>query len=194
MTRRAEVSRTTKETAIDLMFDPDVSGDVLIDTGLAFLDHMLNAFARHGGFSLKVSAKGDLAVDAHHTVEDIGIVLGTAIRQSVGEGRGIKRFSHAIIPMDESRATVAIDVSGRGYLVMDGAFTGIVTGGIPNDLFEHFFYSLCVNAGITAHVIFSGVNDHHKCEAVFKSFGVALGESLGLVPGRSDVPSTKGTL
>ncbi len=194
MTRRAEVSRTTKETAIDLMFDPDVSGDVLIDTGLAFLDHMLNAFARHGGFSLRISAKGDLAVDAHHTVEDIGIVLGTAIRQSVGEGRGIKRFSHAIIPMDESRATVAIDVSGRGYLVMDGAFTGIVTGGIPNDLFEHFFYSLCVNAGITAHVIFSGVNDHHKCEAIFKSFGVALGESLGLIPGRSDVPSTKGTL
>ncbi|MDV0442980.1 imidazoleglycerol-phosphate dehydratase HisB [Methanorbis rubei] len=194
MTRRAEFSRVTKETAIDLMFDPDVSGEIMIDTGLAFLDHMLNAFARHGGFSLKVSAKGDLAVDAHHTIEDIGIVLGTAISQSVGEGRGIKRFSHAIIPMDESRATAAIDVSGRGYLVMDGAFTGISTGGIPNDLFEHFLYSLCMNARITAHVIFSGVNDHHKCEAIFKAFGVALGESLAVVPGRDDVPSTKGTL
>ncbi|MDV0441537.1 imidazoleglycerol-phosphate dehydratase HisB [Methanorbis furvi] len=194
MTRRAEFSRVTKETAIDLMFDPDVSGEITIDTGLAFLDHMLNAFARHGGFSLKVSAKGDLDVDCHHTIEDIGIVLGKAVCQSVGEGRGIKRFSHAIIPMDESRATVAIDVSGRGYLVMDGAFTGIVTGGIQNDLFEHFFYSLCVHAGITAHVIFSGVNDHHKCEAIFKAFGVALGESLAIVPGRDDVPSTKGTL
>ena len=147
---------------------------------------MLNSFARHGGFSLTVLAKGDLEVDPHHTIEDVGIVLGSAIKQSVGEGRGIRRFAHAIIPMDESRATVALDVGGRGYLVMDGAFTGIVTGGIPNDLFEHFLYSL--------HVIFSGVNDHHKCEAIFKAFGVALGEALSLVPGRDDVPSTKGTL
>lgn len=130
----------------------------------------------------------------HHTIEDTGIVLGSAIREAVGDGRGIRRFAHAIIPMDESRATAALDVGGRGYLVMEGAFTGIVTGGIPNDLFEHFFYSLCINAGITAHVIFSGVNDHHKCEAVFKAFGVALGESVALVPGRDDVPSTKGTL
>ena len=168
--RSAEIVRETKETNIRIVFNPDLRGEISIDTGVAFFDHMLNSFARHGGFSLTVLAKGDLEVDPHHTID------------------------HAIIPMDESRATVALDVGGRGYLVMDGAFTGIVTGGIPNDLFEHFLYSLCINAGITAHVIFSGVNDHHKCEAIFKAFGVALGEALSLVPGRDDVPSTKGTL
>lgn len=192
--RSAEVVRETKETNIRVVFCPDQRGDISVATGLPFFDHMLNAFARHGGFSLTVTAKGDLEVDPHHTVEDVGIVLGSAIRQAVGDGRGIRRFAHAIIPMDESRATAAIDVGGRGYLVMDGAFTGIVTGGIPNDLFEHFLYSLCINAGITAHVIFSGVNDHHKCEAVFKVFGVALGESVALVPERDDVQSTKGIL
>ena len=192
--RSAEVVRETKETNIRVVFCPDQRGDISVATGLPFFDHMLNAFARHGGFSLTVMAKGDLEVDPHHTVEDVGIVLGSAIRQAVGDGRGIRRFAHAIIPMDESRATAAIDVGGRGYLVMDGAFTGIVTGGIPNDLFEHFLYSLCINAGITAHVIFSGVNDHHKCEAVFKVFGVALGESVALVPERDDVQSTKGIL
>ena len=180
--RSAEVVRETKETNIRIVFNPDLRGEISIDTGVAFFDHMLNSFARHGGFSLTVLAKGDLEVDPHHTIEDVGIVLGSAIKQAVGDGRGIQRFAHAIIPMDESRA------------VMDGAFTGIVTGGIPNDLFEHFLYSLCINAGITAHVIFSGVNDHHKCEAIFKAFGVALGEALSLVPGRDDVPSTKGTL
>ncbi|MCZ0861393.1 MAG: imidazoleglycerol-phosphate dehydratase HisB [Methanocorpusculum sp.] len=192
--RSAEVVRETKETKIRIVFNPDQRGEITVDTGLAFFDHMLNSFARHGGFSLVVSAKGDLEVDPHHTVEDVGIVLGSAIKQAVSDGRGIRRFAHAIIPMDESRATAALDVGGRGYLVMDGAFTGIMTGGIPNDLFEHFLYSLCINAGITAHVIFSGVNDHHKCEAIFKAFGVALGKSVALVPGYDDVPSTKGTL
>jgi len=141
-----------------------------------------------------VTVNGDLKIDSHHPVDDTGIVLGSAIRDAVGDGSDIRRFSHAIIPVDESRATVALDAGGRGYLVMDDAFTGTVTGGIPNDLFEHFFYSLCINAGITAHVIFSDVNDHHKCEAVFKAFGVALGENVALVPGRNDVPSTKETL
>lgn len=192
--RSAEVVRETKETSVRVVFNPDQRGEIAVDTGLAFFDHMLNSFARHGGFSLTVAAKGDLEGDPHHTIEDTGIVLGSAIREAVGDGRGIRRFSHAIIPMDESRATAALDVGGRGYLVMEGAFTGIVTGGIPNDLFEHFFYSLCIKAGITAHVIFSSVNDHHKCEAVFKAFGVALGESVALVPGCDDVPSTKGTL
>lgn len=193
--RRAEVVRETKETQIRLIFNPDLRGEIDIDSGIAFLDHMLNAFARHGGFSLTVACRGDLAVDPHHTVEDIGIVLGSAVKQAVGDARGIRRFAHAIIPMDESRATVALDISGRGYLVMEGAFTGICTGGIPNDLFEHFLYSFCIHAGVTAHVLFSGVNDHHKCEAVFKAFGVALGEALTVVPGREgEVPSTKGSL
>lgn len=192
--RRAEITRETKETSISLVFDPDTRGTVSVSTGVPFMDHMLNAFGRHGGFSLEVTAKGDLEVDPHHTIEDIGIVLGEAVRQSVGDGAGIRRFAHAIIPMDESRATAALDVGGRGYLVMEGTFTGISTGGIPNDLFEHFFYSVCIHAGITAHIIFSGVNDHHKCEAMFKAFGIALGEALSIRAGCTDVPSTKGTL
>lgn len=192
--RSVEKTRETKETNIRVVFDPDTPGTIEISTGVAFMDHMLNAFACHGGFSLTVLAKGDLEVDCHHTIEDIGIVLGTAVKEAVGDGRGIRRFAHAIIPMDESRATAALDISGRGYLVMEGAFTGISTGGIPNDVFEHFFYSLCINAGITAHVIFSGVNDHHKCEAIFKAFGIALGKALSVRPGNTAVPSTKGTL
>ena len=175
--RSVEKTRETKETKIRVVFDPDTPGTIEISTGVAFMDHMLNAFARHGGFSLTVEAKGDLEIDWHHTIEDIGIVLGTAVKESVGDGRGIRRFAHAVIPMDESRATAALDISGRGYLVMEGAFTGISTGGIPNDVFEHFFYSLCINAGITAHIIFSGVNDHHICVASFKEFGIALGDA-----------------
>ncbi len=192
--RLVEKSRETKETNIRIVFNPDVPGIVEINTGVPFMDHMLTAFARHGGFSLTIAAKGDLEVDVHHTIEDIGIVLGTAIKEAVGDARGITRFADVIIPMDESRATVALDVSGRGYLVMDGAFTGISTGGIPNDLFEHFFYSLCINAGITAHILFSGINNHHKSEAVFKAFGIALGRALAIRAGNTDVPSTKGTL
>ncbi|MDO5845354.1 MAG: imidazoleglycerol-phosphate dehydratase HisB [Methanocorpusculum sp.] len=192
--RKAEVCRETKETKISLMFDPDTRGEVSVSTGIPFMDHMLNAFGRHGGFSLKITAAGDLEVDPHHTIEDIGIVLGDAVRQSVGDGAGIRRFAHAVIPMDESRALAALDVGGRGYLVMEGVFTGISTGGIPNDLFEHFFYSFCIHARITAHVVFSGVNDHHKCEAIFKAFGIALGEALSVRAGCTDVPSTKGTL
>ena len=192
--RTAELTRETNETKISITFNPDVRGEVSLSTGIGFLDHMLNAFARHGGFSLRVAAEGDLEVDCHHTVEDIGILLGDAVKEAVGNGAGITRFADVTIPMDESRATAALDVGGRGYLVMDGAFTGIMTGGIPNDLFEHFFYSLCIHAGITAHIIFTGVNDHHKAEAIFKAFGIALGRALAVREGCTDIPSTKGTL
>lgn len=192
--RKIEKSRKTNETDINLMFDPDDDSTVEIDTGIPFMDHMLNSFAKHGGFSLVIHAKGDLEVDPHHTIEDIGIVLGQAVAESVGDGAGIRRFSDVTVPMDESRATAAMDISGRGYLVMDGAFTGIVTGGIPNDLFEHFLYSFCINAGITLHVIFSGINDHHKCEAIFKAFGIALSKAMHIRHGCHKIPSTKGTL
>ncbi len=192
--RRAELTRKTAETAVSIVFDPDTRGPCVISTGIGFMDHMLNAFSKHGGFLIEVQAEGDLAVDVHHTIEDIGIVLGDAVRQAVGSGAGITRFADVTIPMDESRATAVLDVGGRGYLVMDGLFTGISTGGIPNDLFEHFFYSFCIHAGITAHIIFSGVNDHHKAEAIFKAFGIALGRALVIRDGCSDVPSTKGTL
>lgn len=192
--RLAEKSRKTNETDINVVFNPDSKGPVEISTGIAFMDHMLNAFAKHGGFELKALAKGDLEVDVHHTVEDLGIVLGEAVKEAVGDGAGIRRFADVTVPMDESRATAIIDISGRGYLVMEGSFTGISSGNIPNDLFEHFFYSFCTHAGITAHILFTGVNDHHKVEAMFKAFGIALSKAIHVRHGCRDVPSTKGML
>ncbi len=192
--RKSCIERNTKETQIKLELNLDGSGEGVIDTGVGFFNHMLELLKKHALIDLTVKAVGDIDVDYHHTVEDIGILLGDAVKQAVGTGAGITRFADVIIPMDEARATVALDVGGRGYLVMDGAFTGIMTGGIPNDLFEHFFYSFCIHAGITAHIIFTGVNDHHKCEAIFKAFGVALGRALTVREGCVDIPSTKGTL
>jgi imidazoleglycerol-phosphate dehydratase len=153
---------------------------------------MLQSCARHGGFDLSVKATGDLEVDSHHTVEDIGIVIGQAVKKAVGEGKGIRRFAHAIIPMDEALATVALDYSGRGYLVFNAAFGMQKIGGLPADLVSHFFWSCCTHAGITAHINASGANDHHQCEAIFKAFGIALGQALEVREGRTDVPSTKG--
>jgi len=190
--RKAEVARETKETKIRITLNPDGTGKVTADSGVPFFDHMLTAMAKHGGFDFSCSAKGDLAVDCHHTVEDIGIVLGEAIKKSAGDGKGIKRFAHAIIPMDESLATVAIDCGGRGYLVWDGHFGGKVIGTIPSDIFEHFFYSLCTHACITAHITFTGKNDHHQCEAVFKAFGIALGKALEITGNGKTIRSTKG--
>ena len=190
--RIVEVKRETKETKIAIRFNPDGAGKVSVDSGVPFFDHMLTAMARHGGFDLACTAQGDLHVDSHHTIEDIGIVLGDAIRQAMGEGRGIRRFSHAIIPMDESIAQVAIDCGGRGYLVWHGTFGNNVVGSVPADIFEHFFYSLCTRAGITAHITFSGKNDHHQCEAAFKAFGIALGDALTISSDKKAVRSTKG--
>ncbi|MDD4136327.1 MAG: imidazoleglycerol-phosphate dehydratase HisB [Methanoregula sp.] len=190
--RIVEVKRETKETKIVIKFNPDGTGNVTVNSGVPFFDHMLTAMARHGGFDLVCTANGDLDVDCHHTIEDIGIVLGDAIRQAIGDGRGIRRFSHAIIPMDESLGQVALDCGGRGYLVWNGTFGNKVVGSIPADIFEHFFYSLCTRAGITAHITFSGRNDHHQCEAAFKAFGIALGEALAISGDKKAVRSTKG--
>jgi imidazoleglycerol-phosphate dehydratase len=191
--RRTEEKRTTNETDVHVVFDPDGVQACSVDTGIPFFDHMLAALGRHGRIGLTVTAKGDLEVDTHHTIEDIGIVLGDAVRLSTGDGRGIRRFAHAIVPMDEARATVVLDCGGRGYLLFEGKFTGKSIGGIDADIFEHFFYSLCTRAGITAHIQFIGRNDHHKCEAVFKAFGIALGEALSHREHDDRVPSTKGT-
>ncbi len=190
--RIANVKRETKETRIVLKLNPEGAGHVSVESGVPFFDHMLTAMAKHGGFDLSCTAKGDLNVDCHHTIEDIGIVLGDAIKQIMEEGRGIRRFAHAVIPMDEAIATVALDCGGRGYLVFTGTFGNKEVGTIPAEIFEHFFYSLCNRAGITSHIAFTGKNDHHQCEAVFKAFGIALGEALSL-SGRKDIPSTKGT-
>jgi len=190
--RRADVSRSTKETRISVSFDPD-GGPLSIGTGLPFLDHMLESFGRHGRFGLTVAAEGDLHIDPHHTVEDIGIVLGMAIREAIGDGRGIGRFADAAIPMDEARATVLLDCGGRGYLVFEGQFSGNETGGISNDLFEHFFSSLVHHAGITAHISFIGRSDHHICESIFKAFGITLKRALEKSGDDTEIPSTKGT-
>ncbi len=190
----AEISRKTSETDIAVFLDFQGSGKADISSGIPFFDHMLTAMARHGRFDLRIRARGDLAVDLHHTIEDTAIVLGEAIRAAIGEGRGIRRFSHAIVPMDESLATVALDCSGRGYLVFQGCFTHKTIGGIEQDVFEHFFHSLCSRAGLNVHIVFYGKNDHHQAEALFKAFGIALGEAVAVVPGRTDIPSTKGVL
>lgn len=190
--RKIKIVRTTKETSITLTLDPDGTGNVSVESGIPFFDHMLTAMTKHGGFDIACIAKGDLGVDCHHTIEDLGIVLGDAIKQSLGEGKGIRRFAHAIIPMDESIAQVALDCGGRGYLVYTGTFGNKTLGTIPVDLFEHFFFSLCSHAGITAHITFSGKNDHHKCEAAFKAFGIALGKAMSLGGKNKGVPSTKG--
>jgi imidazoleglycerol phosphate dehydratase HisB len=189
--RTVTVKRETKETNIVLKINADGTGDVTVESGVPFFDHMLTSMAKHGGFDLALTAKGDLHVDCHHTIEDIGIVFGDALKQVMSEGKGIRRFAHAVIPMDESIATVALDCGGRGYLVFTGTFGNKAVGTIPSDIFEHFFYSLCNRAGITAHIAFTGRNDHHQCEAVFKAFGIALGEALSL-SGKKGVPSTKG--
>jgi len=191
--RKTELNRTTKETEINLKFTVEGKGAGTIKTGIPFFDHMLHSMAKHGGFDLTCTVRGDLGVDCHHTIEDTGIVLGDAIRQAIGDGKGIRRFSHAVIPMDEALAQVALDCGGRGYLVFSGSFGDSTVGGIQSDIFEHFFYSLCTKAGITAHITFSGRNDHHQCEAVFKAFGIALSKALAL-SGKKGVPSTKGKL
>ncbi|WP_214019250.1 imidazoleglycerol-phosphate dehydratase HisB [Methanoculleus sp.] len=192
--RQNEVHRTTKETDISLSLDLDGTGAGAIETGIPFFDHMLASFARHSHIDLTVRAAGDLAVDPHHTIEDIGIVLGLALAEAVGDGRGIARFADAAVPMDEALARVALDLGGRGYLVFDGAFSLAGPGGIPGDLIEHFFYSLCTNAGLTAHITVTGRNDHHMCEAAFKAFARALAAAVAIDPSIGDVPSTKGTL
>ena len=193
--RKGEVHRATRETDISLSLDIDGTGAGAIDTGIPFFDHMLTSFARHGRMDLTIRAVGDLEVDAHHTIEDIGIVLGTALSEAIGDGRGITRFADAAVPMDEALARAALDVGGRGYLVFEGSFSPAGPGGIPGDLIEHFFYSLCNHAGITAHIAVAGRNDHHICEAAFKAFARALRAAVAIDPAAGgDVPSTKGTL
>ena len=192
--RQADITRKTTETAISITINLDTEGNSAIDTGIPFFDHMLHACARHGRFSLNVTAAGDLDIDVHHTIEDTAIVLGEALAQALGEKRGIRRFAHMAAPMDEAIAVVTLDLGGRGYLVYDAAFSPTGLGCIPPDLFEHFFYTLCINAGITTHIRAEGRNDHHICEAIFKTFGVALSMAAEVTPGRTEIPSTKGII
>jgi imidazoleglycerol-phosphate dehydratase len=191
--RVGEVDRKTKETSIQVKINLDGSGIVNADTKIPFFDHMLNAFGKHGGFDLDVVADGDLEVDFHHTIEDIGIVLGLAIEKALGDKTGIERFAYTAVPMDEAIAHAALDISGRPYLVMKGEFSEGGGLSFPSDLIEHFFYSLCTNAKITLHLTFEGRNDHHMCEALFKAFGIALKSAVRIDP-KKGIPSTKGSI
>jgi len=192
--RTSTISRKTSETDIEVSLNLDGRGHHEISTGIGFLDHMLAALAVHGLLDLKVIANGDLHIDTHHTIEDVGIVLGQAIYQAAGDRKGILRMAHAYVPMDESLGFVALDFSGRPYIVFQAEWRTPAIGQFPTDLVQHFFESLAIHAKITVHAKVEGRNDHHKAEALFKAFGRALRGALLLDPLRTDVPSTKGTL
>ena len=189
--RRGEVQRRTKETEIEAIVDLDSASPVKIDTGVGFFDHMLEQIAHHGGFSLSLSCKGDLHIDAHHSIEDCAIALGQALNQALADRRGIARFGF-LLPMDEAEARISIDLSGRPYLVFEGAFTAPAIGAYPTEMTEHVFRSLAQNLGATVHVTVTGANDHHKTEACFKALGRALRSAIRIEG--SDLPSTKGVL
>ena len=187
--------RNTKETQIELEINLDGSGEAAVDTGIPFFDHMLNGFARHGLFDLRVRVKGDLEVDCHHTVEDTGIVLGEAIAQALGDKAGIKRYGSFLLPMDETLALCAIDLSGRTYLNYDVCFTTEQIGTLDTEMIREFFYAVSYSAAMNLHVkILDGINNHHMAEALFKAFGKALDAATMEEPRLSGVWSTKGTL
>ncbi len=194
--RRAEVSRTTAETDIQVTMVLDGTGRSTIATGIGFLDHMLTALARHAMLDLTVKAVGDLHIDGHHTTEDVGIVLGQALRQALGDKRGIRRYGHAAIPMDEALAEAALDISGRPFLAWSVPIERPKVGEMDTELFEEFFRAFAFNAGLTLHVTLkAGTNAHHIAEACFKALARALRMALELDPRAPDaVPSTKGVL
>jgi imidazoleglycerol-phosphate dehydratase len=196
MARTASMTRTTSETDISLTLDLDGSGMAEVDTGIGFLDHMLTALARHALFDLTVRAQGDLQIDCHHTTEDVGIVLGRAFAQAVGEKRGIARFGQALVPMDEALAEAAVDLSGRGFLAWSVAFDRQRIGEIDTELFEEFFRAFAANALLTLHITSrAGRNAHHVAESCFKAAARALRMAVSIDPRVGDaVPSTKGAL
>jgi imidazoleglycerol-phosphate dehydratase len=193
--RRAEVQRTTNETDITLSLAIDGAGKADVATGIGFLDHMLTLFAHHGGFDLTVRATGDLEVDGHHTVEDIGLALGQALREALGDKRGIRRYGSFLLPMDEALAMVVLDLSGRPYFAHDLQLAGVRIGEFDGDLTPHFLRSLATQCGMTLHVrLLAGNDAHHIVEAVFKAFARALAEACERHGRDDEVPSTKGTL
>ncbi|RGU95099.1 imidazoleglycerol-phosphate dehydratase HisB [Clostridium sp. AF15-17LB] len=195
MERTAECTRKTKETDISVTLNLDGSGQNDISTGIGFFDHMLDGFARHGLFDLTVKAKGDRHVDCHHTVEDTGIVLGQAIAQAAGDKAGIRRYGHFILPMDETLAFCAVDLSGRPYLGYDALLTTERIGGLDTEMVREFFYAVSYSAMMNIHLkILDGGNSHHMAEAMFKSFGKALDMATMAEPRIKEAWTTKGSL
>lgn len=195
MDRTASVERNTKETKISMSLNLDGRGHAVLDTGVGFFDHMLDGFARHGLFDLEVSVDGDLDVDCHHTVEDTGIVLGQAIKEAVGDKKGIRRYGSCILPMDEALVLCAIDLSGRPYYVSDAEFTTPSIGDFDTEMVKEFFYAVSYSAGMNLHFkVLSGSNNHHICEAMFKAFAKALDAAVSFDERITDVLSTKGSL
>ena len=193
--RSAHCKRKTKETDIDLMFTIDGSGQSSITTDIGFFDHMLDGFARHGLFDLDVTVKGDLLVDCHHTIEDCGIVLGEAIKQAVGDKKGICRYGSCILPMDETLILCAIDLSGRPYLSFDAEFTTNRIGYMDTEMIREFFYAISYSAGMNLHIqVLKAGNNHHMAEAMFKAFAKALDAATTKDPRIADILSTKGSL
>ena len=193
--RRATVERNTKETKIKLTLNIDGNGTCKSETGVGFFDHMLDGFARHGLFDLDVKADGDLFVDCHHTIEDTGIVLGNAIKEAVGDKKGIKRYGSCILPMDEALVLCAIDLSGRPYYVSDAVFTAEKCGDMDLEMVKEFFYAISYSAGINLHFkVLSGSNNHHIVEAMFKAFAKALDSATMFDERIVGVLSTKETL
>lgn len=196
MDRRAEIARETKETKIQVELNLDGQGNVEIVTGISFFDHMLTMVGKHGLIDLKVIAEGDLEVDGHHTVEDIGICLGQALKEALGDRKGIRRYGNSLMPMDETLALVAMDISGRPYLVYDVDLPVEIIGTYDTALTVEFLQAFTTNAGITLHVkMMAGRNAHHMVEAIFKGLAKALQEAVEINPRIADViPSTKGML
>lgn len=193
--RSATLERRTQETSVEIALSIDGVGDSNIATGIGFFDHMLTLFAKHGLFSLDLKASGDLVVDGHHTVEDVGIVLGLALAKAAGDKTGIRRYGQFYLPMDEALALVVVDFSGRPFLAFDAELGQGCVGDFDLELVEEFLRALAVNAGLTLHVkVLAGRNRHHIVEAIFKGLGRALAQSLETDPRVKGVPSTKGTL
>ncbi|MDD4059308.1 MAG: imidazoleglycerol-phosphate dehydratase HisB [Kiritimatiellae bacterium] len=192
--RTASVNRKTKETAISLALDLDGAGASEIATGIGFLDHMLTLLSRHSLIDLKIQCKGDTEVDYHHTVEDVGLALGTALDQALGERRGIRRYGFFLLPMDESLAQVALDLGGRPFLAYANGVNSSFVRDFDTNLFEEFFRALCVNARMNLHVRVDGNEAHHAIEGVFKGFARALREAIEADPRDAGIPSSKGVL
>jgi imidazoleglycerol-phosphate dehydratase len=195
MTRTAEITRETKETDVRLTLGLDGQGAGTRQTGVGFLDHMLDLLARHGRLDLDAQVTGDLQTGAHHTVEDTGIVLGQALDRALGDRAGITRYGHAVVPMDEARASVTLDLSGRPFLAFEADLPPGGTGNFDHELTEEFFRAVASGARMTLHVtVETGTNAHHMIEAAFKAFARALREAVSIDPTETGVPSTKGTL